>query len=274
MPFARVNDISMYYEVHGETGSPLILVMGLAANKLAWPPFAVERFAARHRVILFDNRGAGQTDKPREPYTMPQFAADVVGLLDAVGVERAHVFGVSMGGMIAQHVALDYPERVRGLVLGCTTPGGEHVVRTPPESLAILTQPPSGDRATDIRNAWPILYTPQYIESHRDLLEARLQEELAYPKQPRFAFDLQLGAIIQTHDTFDRLPSIQAPTLIQTGLDDTLIPPGNSHILAERIPNARLVTYANAAHSYLWEAGVAAVDDVLAFLAEVDRTMG
>ncbi len=270
MAFVKVNDISMYYEVHGGAGSPLILIMGLGATKLGWPLPFVERLATKHRVVVFDNRGAGQTDKPAEPYSMAQFAADTVGLLDALNIERAHVFGASMGGMIAQHVALNHPDRVLGLILGCTAAGGKHVARTPADVLAILTQPPSGDRAADIRAGWPILYTPAYIESHRPVLEAQLQESVAYPEQPRYAFELQMQAIVATHNTFDQLPQIKAPTLIQAGLEDILIPPENAHILAGQIPRARLIEYPHAAHSYFQETGFAAVDDILTFLDEVD----
>jgi len=271
MPFAQIKDITMYYEVRGDTGTPLLLVMGLGASHLSWEPEAVARFAARHRVILFDNRGVGQTDIPTTPpYTMPQFAADAVGLLDALGIDRAHVFGVSMGGMIAQHIALDFPERVRGLALGCTTPGGRHVERSAPDVLEILVKPPSGDRAADLRGNWRMWHTPEVIQTRREALEEALARELAYPEQPRFAFELQMGAIVKTHHTFDRLPGISAPTLVQVGLEDRLIPPGNSHMLAEQIPNARLIEYPAASHSYLFDSDFKAADDILDFLAEVE----
>ncbi len=271
MPFAQVNDIKMYYEVHGAGGSPVMLIMGLGAGKSGWPPEVVQKLAARHRVILFDNRGVGQTGAPAEPpYTMPQLAADAVDLLDASGFAKAHIFGMSMGGMIAQHIALDFPERVWGLVLGCTTPGGKHVERTPPDVLDILIKPPSGNRAADIRAAWPIFHTPAVIEAQRDALEAELARELAYPEQPRYAFELQMGAIVKTHNTFERLPAITAPTLVQVGLDDRLIPPGNARMLAAQIPRARLLEYPAAAHSYLRDTGFKAVDDILDFLAGVE----
>ena len=115
MPFARVSDITMYYEVHGDSGSAVVLIHGYGCSKVGWPLSHVARMAAGHRVVIFDNRGVGQTDKPTTPYSMAQFAGDVVGLMDALNVQAAHLFGMSMGGMIAQHVALGYPERVLGL---------------------------------------------------------------------------------------------------------------------------------------------------------------
>src|ERR1044071_6561394 len=118
MPSVRVGEISMYY-IEAGRGEPLVLVMGLGAGHLAWG-FQVPAFAERYRVIAFDNRGAGQTDAPDHPYTTRMMADDTVGLMDALGVERAHVLGVSMGGMIAQEIALDHPDRVRSLQLHAT----------------------------------------------------------------------------------------------------------------------------------------------------------
>ncbi len=267
MPFTQVNDIKMYYEVYGDGDETLLLVMGLGASVLGWSVPQVERLATKYQVIMFDNRGVGQSDKPPGPYTMPQFATDAVGLLDALGVEKAHIYGISMGGMIAQHIALDFPERVMKLILGCTGAGGDHVVRTPPESLKILTAKPTGDRATDIRRGWKIMYTPEFLAENQDLMNAKLQRELAYPEQPRPAFESQMSAIVLTHDTFDRLPNIVAPTLIQAGERDILIPPENADILASRIPNAKVKIYPNVGHGYFLETGFDAVDDVLAFLS-------
>ena len=273
MPFTQINDISVYYELHGGAGSPLLLIQGYMAAKVEWPLAHLEHMAARHRVIIFDNRGVGQTDQPTTPYSMAQFAADSVGLLDALAIEQAHVLGVSMGGMIAQHLALTYPERVLGLVLGCTMPGdplNQRVVMPAPEVLAALTKPPSGDRAHDLREAWPILYTSAYIEQNRAALESKLELQLAYPAPAPHVPELQFGAILQTHDTYDRLDQIKQPTLVQTGLDDILVPPQNSKIIAEHIPGARLIEYPAAAHVYLEETGMTGVNDILAFLAELD----
>ncbi len=271
MPLAKVKDISIYYESYGnKANSPLILVMGLAATKLGWEIERVQRMAEKHYVVVFDNRGSGQSDMPDAPYSMALFAADTVGLMDALGIDKAHIFGISMGGMIVQHIALDYPERVLSLIIGCATAGGKHVVPSSREVTKVLLQPKSGDRAKDARDKWPIMYTPAFIESERELLESRLKLKLAYPEQPRYAFERQFGAILNSHDTFDRLPELKMPALIQTGLNDVLIPPGNAHLLAGQIPQAKLIEYPNAGHGYFLETGFKAVDDVLAFLDEVD----
>lgn len=124
MPHVQINGINLHYEVAGQ-GQPLLLIMGLGAPAAAWDPILVQELAKTHRVIIYDNRGTGMSDKPDTPYTIAMFASDAVSLLDALNVPRAHVFGVSMGGMIAQELTIHYPQRVASLILGCTTPGGK-----------------------------------------------------------------------------------------------------------------------------------------------------
>jgi pimeloyl-ACP methyl ester carboxylesterase len=273
MPFAQVRDISLCYEVLGVSGSPIVLINGYNCAKVDWDPSHLRRMAASHRVIVFDNRGVGQTDKPTEPYTMQGLAADVVGLMDGLSVEMAHVMGLSMGGMIAQHVALEFPERVLSLVLGCTAagePGGLYPINPSGEVLEVLLAPSSGDRAKDSRDVWPIIYSHHFIQRNRDYLEGRLQDVLHYPEAPPYALMLQMEAMLNTHDTLGRLADIRQPTLVQTGTEDVLVPPGNSRILADRIPNVRLIEYPGAGHGYFDEVEPKAVDDILAFLASVD----
>lgn len=273
MPFAHVSDISIYYEVLGDSGSPIVFINGYSGTKVDWDRSQLQRIATQHCVVIFDNRGVGQTDKPTTPYSMHGFAADVIGLLDALAIDRTHLFGVSMGGMIAQHVALDYPERVLGLVLGCTAagePGKIFPISPSNEVGEFLAKPSSGDRAKDTRDAWPVIYSRQFIEGNRPYLEAHLQDSLEYPESPPYALQLQLEAIVKTHDSLHRLSDIRHPTLIQAGLLDVMIPPGNSRILAERIPNAHLIEYPGAGHGYLDEVGDTAINDILSFLDVVD----
>jgi 3-oxoadipate enol-lactonase len=273
MPYANANDISIYYEVHGEGGAPLILIGGYAGDIAGWPPEFVEKLAARHRVILFDNRGTGHSGKPDSPYTMSMFAADTVAVLDALGIEQAHVLGVSMGGMIAQHVGLNYPERVRSLILACTAAAavkGPNAVLPDPAIMAELAKPPSGDRAQDIRNGWPLNFTEHFITTHADFLERRLQAKLDYPAPPAYALQRQLQAIVVTHNTYDRLPEIGCPVLIQMGTEDQLLPPINSRIIASRIPQARLIEYRGCPHGFIEEATEQVAADILSFLQEVE----
>jgi 3-oxoadipate enol-lactonase len=136
MPTKKVGDINIYYEIHGK-GEPLVLIMGYGLSSAAWSP-VLPALAQKYKVITFDNRGAGKSDKPDGPYTMDMMAGDLAGLLDAIRIKAAHIFGISMGGMIAQHFALRYPERVRSLILGCTTCGGSHGVAPDAAAMAAL----------------------------------------------------------------------------------------------------------------------------------------
>ena len=275
MPFAPVDDMSLYYEVSGEQGSPLLMIHAYNACTVDWHLPSIEKLAQAHRVIIFDNRGTGQSDKPETPYTMRDLAADAIGILDALHIPQAHIFGVSMGGMIAQHVALSFPERVKGLILGSTAAGGighPQLIAPSAEVLSILAHTASGDAERDAKTSWPIFFAPAYLEAQSDLLEQRLQKKLTYPAAPSYALASQMGAMAQ-HDTFSHLQEIQGPTLVQCGLQDVLLPPQNSRVLAERIPNARLIEYPEAAHCYFDEIGDRAASDILSFLKDVDQDM-
>ncbi len=204
------------------------------------------------------------------------FADDAAAVLDASGIDDAHVIGISMGGMIAQHFVLRHPERVRGLVLGCTVPasmGCPDVVAPEESVLEVLLKPRDGDPAQDIRNLWPILYSPSFIQERGDWLESELQESLSYPSPPQYALECQMHAIEHTHNVIDRLGEVTHPTLVLAGTADALIPPENSRLIASHIPGATLIEYPGAGHDFIEEAGEAVVDDVAAFLARVDKNL-
>ena len=223
--------------------------MGLGGSRLGWGEALLAPLSDAFDLLLVDNRGAGRSDKPDGPYSMAQMASDAVAVLDAAGVERAHVFGVSMGGMIAQHVALDHAGRVAKLVLGCTFPGGHESVRASDDILEYLSPPPEMPPLEAAMWGLPAGYTPEFIECERSFLEERMNMLITEPT-PRDCVDAQARAIRKTHRTFARLPEISAETLVLTGNRDVLIPPQNSDILAERIPNARLHVIDDAAHSF------------------------
>ena len=248
MPETRIGDVTLHYDVYG-AHDPLLMIMGLGASSAAWDPELVQDLAQSFKVITFDNRGTGRSDKPDQPYSIEMFADDAAGLLDLLKIRRAHIFGVSMGGMISQEFTLRHPSRTATLTLGCTTAGGKHSVPPPPESLKVLTAPREGVPPEEIiRRGWPLSYTPDYIESHRAELEARIPRLLENPTPP-FAFKRQLEGTY-TLKTWDRLPQIKAPTLVITGAKDVLIPAENSKLLAERIPGAKLHLIANAGHGF------------------------
>ncbi|MGH7840905.1 MAG: alpha/beta fold hydrolase [Candidatus Binataceae bacterium] len=252
MPHATVNGLSLYYEIQG-AGDPLLLAMGLGASSASWDPELIAELGRSFRVITYDNRGTGRSDKPDMPYSLELFAGDAVALIDALGCDRAHLFGPSMGGMIAQEFALRHGPRLQTLTLGCTTFGGKHATPPPAESIQLLTAPRHGASEEEIiRRGWPLAYSSAFIRDHRDYLEATIPRLLTNPT-PVFAYKRHLDASYGLK-TYNRLPEIRTPTLVITGSEDVLIPAHNSEILAERIPGARLHIIPNVGHAFFNEA--------------------
>ncbi len=266
MPKARINDIDIYYEVEGE-GFPLVLIMGLSANKDWWEPAMLEAFQKKFKVVVFDNRGAGRTDKPKGEFTIALMASDVVGLLKELGMDKAHVLGVSMGGMIAQELAIAYPEIVEKLVLCCTNCGGHEQVLAAPEIYSILGAPREGLSVEDIgRATLPLLFPQEYMEEHPEKMEEFLARYLVAP-MPAHSFFQQLQAITKWR-SFSRLPEIKSPTLVLTGDRDILIPPENSRILADNISRARLVVFPGGGHGFFGQFPEKVAEEVISFLTE------
>jgi pimeloyl-ACP methyl ester carboxylesterase len=239
--------------------------MGLGSHVLNWGPTLPALLAQDRQVILFDNRGSGRSSQPPGPYTMTDFVEDTAALMGHCGISQADVFGVSMGGMIAQHLALRYPERIDRLILGCTTVGGKDGVRAEQAILDMLKADPNLD---PFDAAWQSLatgYTDEFIAREPERLAAQIRRNLRYRSQPH-AFDAQLDAIVKTHRTFAHLGRIGHPTLVLTGDADRLIPPQNSQILAQGLPNARLALIPNAGHAFWISHPEEAADAVEGFL--------
>lgn len=242
-------------------GPPLLLIHGLGyAGSWGWGP-VLEPLARTFRVIRYDNRGIGGSDRPPGPYTARMMAEDAVSVLDETGVARAHVVGTSLGGMIAQELALAHPERVERLVLACTSPGGPNAVPMPEKTVRLITQPldlPPDERfRVFVRNALSEPYDEAMVEEIR---EHRMAEA-----QPLEAWQAQAAAGVG-HDAFDRVGEIAAPTLVVTGTADEVVDARNSDLLAERIPGARLERFEGAGHLFFWqepERFVALLEDFL-----------
>ncbi len=262
MPITDAPGFRMYYEIHGD-GFPLLLINGLGSDHREWLG-QLPAFAARFRVAVFDNRGAGDSDVPPGPYTTAGMADDAAALLAALGIGRAHVLGVSLGGMIAQELALRHPARVARLVLACTTPGGKAAARPSDEALSAFIRSPEGSPGEELRRMIPFLYTERFAREHPGEIEAFVARRLAHPTSAE-GHASQLAAAVG-HAAGDRLAALRAPTLVIAGTEDRLVPPVNSQTIATLIPGAKLVLLAGAPHRLFAECAEAFNRQVLTFL--------
>ena len=264
MPVARVGDINLYYEIQG-SGDPLLLIMGYAFSSGHW--FVIrDRLAEEYRVILYDNRGTGRSDKPDIPCTAEMMAEDAVGLLEVLGVERANIFGVSMGGMIAQEIALNYPKHLKNLILGCTSCGGPKAVQMTPDTVAFMYDPERANQTEEekARNTVPWLCSRDFIDNNPAVFRRFIGIFTEYPTPPH-SLVCQMN-VLMTFDSYDRLPQIAAPTLVICGARDRLIPSENSRILASRIPGAELSVIENAEHAFITDSADESARIMLQFL--------
>lgn len=266
MPKAQVGDIYIHYESQGD-GEPLLLIMGYGQCSALWEPL-INDFSPPYRVIFFDNRGTGRSDKPDIPYTMKMMADDAKGLLDAIGIDSAHVFGVSMGGMIAQEFALNYPHMLKSLVLGCTNCGRTNMILPSDEAVAFLHGPEMAKLSVEerARQTIPWIWTQEFIDNNPRAVEMFISAAVKYPT-PVHGIRCQAQAMM-AHDTYDRLPRITTPTLVIAGDVDRIIPAENSRIIASRIPNAALVILENAGHGFYIDTGGRAIKTILDFLSQ------
>lgn len=249
MPTVQTSRLEMYYELHGE-GDPLLLIRGLGSTCEGFAA-QIEGLAHHFGVIAFDNRCVGRTEQPQQPFTIADMADDTAALLDALEVESAHVFGVSLGGMIAQELVLRHPQKVRRLALGCTHAGARTASRAPEWAVQIFNESRDMPRPEALRHSIPLLFAPKTADEQPELVEEALKV-MARNNQPKSSYLLQLGAVM-LHDTFDRLPQISHSTLVMTGTEDTLVDPGNSRLIADRIPGARLIEFAETGHVFFTE---------------------
>jgi pimeloyl-ACP methyl ester carboxylesterase len=228
--------------------------------------------ARQFRVLTFDQRGSGVSDKPHMDYSIALLADDSAALMDQVGFSAAHVVGVSMGGMIAQELALRHPHKVRSLILGCTTPGGATAIRIGGSAFtaAYSTRPISAEeRGRALAEA---AFTKGYIERHPEIIPAMIEARRRRPLDP-VALEQRMKAAL-AHDTHDRLAQITCPTLVITGRDDALIAWQNSQILAERIPGARQVILEPAGHCFWLEQPEQSCEAMLRFLESNSAAAG
>jgi len=266
--WTAVRDIKIYWESYGQ-GKPLLLIAGVNGGTWTWEEF-VEAWSAHFRVIVFDNMGAGRSSKPNRPYSIREMADHAAAILDAAKEKQANVVGLSMGGMIAQELALRHPDRVHRLVLGCTHCGGSVRVPPPREIIQRFADNTSLSPEEIVDKNLALLVTPQFQRRGADALKRYKDRQLRAPFQPDYALMRQLEAI-GGFDTCKRIGNIQVPTLILTAEHDMLVPPENSRILANLIPGAVEKSFENAGHLIYLECAQDFQETVIQFFRVPDR---
>ncbi|HVY77059.1 MAG TPA: alpha/beta fold hydrolase [Solirubrobacterales bacterium] len=250
MPSVDAAASELYYERTGE-GEPLLLVQGMSATHLAWGRPFLDELERSFETIVFDNRGMGRSGPAALPFAIADLAADAVGLLDALGLETVHLAGISMGGMIAQELALAHPERIRTLTIGASYCGGPDSSLMAPEDLQMLGEAyASGERERVFRAMWEINLSPGFrAEDSRFAAFAEMGSALPAP-QPVV---LQQMRACAEHDTHERLGRIELPTLVIHGDADRLLRYPNGESIARLIPGSRLATLEGVGHMFWWE---------------------
>jgi 3-oxoadipate enol-lactonase len=247
MPFAHNGALRVYYESVGH-GPAVLLIMGQGLSlESGWR--TVELLSTQFRVLAFDNRDMGRSDRALWPYVVAQMAGDAVAVLDAAGERRAHVYGISLGGMVAQEIALRRPDRVRSLVLGATTPGGPRAVPQDAQILTFFSRVGAMGPEEAEWAAVPYTYGARTRREHGDRIGEDISRRLLHA--PEALAYLHQVAAVASHSTHNRLGEIKAPTLVIHGEQDMLQAPQNARLLAEAIPGAELKLWPEAGHLYV-----------------------
>lgn len=236
--------MNIKWESKGE-GSPLLLIQGLGYGRWAWEPI-VPGLAAHHQVVSFDNRGIGESDKPEGPYTAAEMAGDALQVLDEAGIEKAHVLGASLGGMIAQELVAAEPARVDRLILCCTTPGGSGTVPMPEITVRLLTEAPSLPPEVALRR---FIENALGHDPPAGLVDELFARRVANPPdQAGWQAQAAAGMGFQGVDA-----EITAPTLILSGTADNVVDHRNAEVLATQVPGARVELFEGSGHLFFWE---------------------
>jgi 3-oxoadipate enol-lactonase len=244
--------------------------MGFSGSSRGWGEAFLKPMEQRFKIIVIDNRGTGESDKPDAEFTLRDMAADIAAVLDHAKMPRAHILGISMGGMIAQEFVLAYPERTRGLVLGCTNCGTSHSVPADPAAIANLIPQPGMDPVEQARRAFSVACGKAFLNSEagQAILAQAIAEMGNYPVTPMHTF-MRQGQAIGGFDSFARLGQIKSPTLIIHGDDDSIVPYPNADVLQGAIPGSKKHTLRAAGHMFFWEVPDEAVRVAGDFLAAV-----
>ena len=256
MPLAKLQDININYRVEG-MGDPLVMIMGFSSPMIGWY-YQANFFKKYYRVITFDNRGVGKSDKPQGPYTTRMMADDTIQLMDHIGIEKAHIMGASMGGMIAQELAINYPERVNKLVLACTY-ASQDGLSVSPEMRKTSQQPPEKMPG--------FMINLSFNKPHYRFLFGSLGWLSSFFIESSGSTGIKgQNYACMKHNTLDRLELITADTLVIVGNGDRLINPVSSEIIARKIPRAKLVKVEDGSHTFMVEMRGRFNQEVLKFL--------
>lgn len=244
----QVGDIRMGYRTYGN-GYPLVLIMGYGNTMRLWEPALISSLSSHYKLIIFDNRGMGETEAGRLPFSIEQFADDTAGLLRALDIPQAHILGWSMGGLIAEEVALRHPGKINKVIFYAAHCNAA-LFPPAPEVIQKLTDLSGSPQEKGMRFI-STLFPPDWLTAN----QKRIREIFYHPPGniPSETMEKQALAIGKWEGCCARLGEIKNPALIITGADDILVPPQNAHFLAEKIPHARLVEYENAGHGLMFQ---------------------
>jgi pimeloyl-ACP methyl ester carboxylesterase len=259
--YVNANGITIAYQDFGSLKIPFILINGFASTMDMWNPPFLETLTRHFRVIVFDNRGTGFTSSTGAPFSIPLFAQDTVALMDNLGIDSAHILGLSMGAAIAQELVLTCPDRVNRLVLVSGSCGGDRAVMMQSDVLERLSDK-SGTGMEVAERMFSVLFPGPWRESH---------DPWQYCPEVHETTDAEIAArqseaLYRWTGSFDRLPEIRCPVLVVTGSDDVVIPSENARILADRIPGARLAILPGAGHGLQYQSPEELDEVVVAFL--------
>jgi len=264
----RADDLDIAYRECGD-GEPLLLIMGFGSTMDLWSPVLVKRLAERNRVIMFDNRGIGETSTGKETFSIERFADDAAALVSALDIEEANILGWSMGAQTAQEMALRHPEKVRGLVLLAGIAGGEESVPPSDDVLRDLTDT-SGTAAERGERLFSLMFPQRWLEENPDPSSwFPFPEEHADPRSTA----RQAEAIGKWKGSGDRLPDIQPPVLMIQGTEDVIVPPANGPLLAGKIPGSWLVSIKNGGHGIMYQYP-GYIADVMNLFLSLDTSAG
>ena len=243
-----VGDINIAYRVLGQ-GDPIVLIMGSSSTMDMWSPRFLDNLSSKYKVIIFDNRGMGNTTAPPGNFSIAQFANDTAGLMTALGIEKAHIMGWSMGSFVAQELAIRYPERVNKIILYAGDCGGREAVMPSPQVLKDLTNTSGSPEERGMR-LFNLLFPKDWLSKQPAFYKwFPLPKETSLPEN----MQRQAQAIATWPGACDRLGSIRSPALVVTGTKDVIAPPENAFILAQRINVSWLVQFEGAGHGLMYQ---------------------